>query len=147
MGLKFKLLLAVSAITAAIFLILAFHALWGYLRLEGRVVAHVHKWKVVEISPSQFALKASYTFNLGEKVYKGKTVFSKPYDLNRLSAEKRATAYSTKPWHVWFSPKAPHNSSLERNFPIKKCLYSLMALGICLYFSFLSRKFVYEAVE
>lgn len=139
-----SLLIWLSGLIMGGFLISASMDIWKYLRLEERVQATVKKWKVIEKSSSQFALRASYTFEYKGKVHHGKTTFSKPYHLNRLSAEKQTHFLSQKPWKVWVHSGHPEHSSLEKDFPLKKCLYTLMVLGIYFYFIYLRQKYVVD---
>jgi hypothetical protein len=136
-----SLLIGVSGVAAAAFLAVAVHGLWGYFRLEEKLPASVYHWKVIEKSSSQFAIRASYTFEREGKTYRGKTIFSKPYHLNRISAEKQIKNFIPHPWQAWHQPGRPAISSLEKVFPVKKCLYALMALGVSLYFLYVRKKY------
>jgi hypothetical protein len=137
-----SLLIWVAGLIMAVFLMSAALDLWGYLRLEKRTIASVHKWKIIEKSSSEFALRASYTFEYQGKVHHGKTTFSKPYHLNRLSAEKQIKILGLQSWPVWYQASHPEHSSIERVFPLKKCVYSLMALGIFFYFIYLRQSYL-----
>lgn len=139
-GFKFNgssLLMWLAGIILGGFLFSAAVDLWGYLRLEKKTIATVNQWKVIEKSSSQFALRASYTFDAQGKTYAGKTTLSKPYHLNRLSAEKQVKAYEAHKWPVWYQPNHPEISSIEHLFPVKKCLYTLIVLGVFFYFVYL----------
>lgn len=129
-----SLLLSLAGLLVAGFLISASLDLWRYVRLEKKTIAKIEKWKVVEKGSSEFAIKAYFSFENQGHTYQGKTTFSKPYHLNHLSAEKQIKIYTTKQWPVWYQESHPVHSSVERIFPFKKCLYSLMVLGIFLYF-------------
>jgi len=135
-----SLLVWVAGLITAGFLLSAALNLWGYMRLEKKSIATVEKWRIIEKSSSQFALRASYTFNAQGKAYRGKTTFSKPYHLNRISAEKQIKIYANQQWAVWYQPTQPKNSSIEHIFPFKKCLYSLTVLGIFFYFVYLRNR-------
>jgi hypothetical protein len=137
-----SLLIWVAGLVMACFLISASLDLWGYLRLEKKSIASVFKWKIIEKSSSAFALRAYYTFEKQGKVYNGKTTFSKPYHLNRQSAEKQVKIFSIQSWPVWYQTRHPEHSSIERVFPLKKCIYSLMALGIFFYFVYLRHSYL-----
>jgi hypothetical protein len=136
-----SLLIWLSGLMMGGFLVSASMDIWRYLRLEERVPASVEKWKIIEKSSSQFALRASYTFEYQGKVHQGKTTFSKPYHLNRPSAVKQIHSLNQKPWTVWVHPGYPDHSSLEKNFPLKKSLYSLMTLAIYFYFIYLRLRY------
>ena len=114
--------------------------LWNYWKFEKKSMARVDRWMIIEKTPSQFAIKARYSFLYQGKEYDGKTTFSKPYHLNRPSAQKEMKAYASKPWPVWIRPSRPEQNTLQHRFPLKKCLYSLMVLGIFLYFVYLKEQ-------
>ncbi|HEY5235374.1 MAG TPA: hypothetical protein VIJ14_04275 [Rhabdochlamydiaceae bacterium] len=136
-----SLLMWLAGLLTAGFLISAGLDLWGYLRLEKKSIAKVEKWKVIEKGSSKFAIKAYYTFEAHGKTHHGKTTFSKPYHLNGLSAEKQIKIYTAQPWPVWYQASHPNHSSVEHLFPFKKCLYSLMVLGVFFYFVYLRHRY------
>lgn len=135
--LRGSFLLWIAGFLTAGFLISTSLDIWTYSCLQEKAPAQVYKWKIREKSSSQFALKASYAFDYQGKTYLGKTRFAKPYHLNRLSAERQVNILKQKNWTVWVQPGHPEHSTLERLFPLKKCIYSLMVLGIYLYFAYL----------
>ena len=137
-----SLLVLLAGLITAGFLVSASLDLWGYLRLEKKSIAKVEKWRVIKKGSSKFALKAHYCFENQGKTYHGKTIFSKPYHLNRLSAEKQIKNYTAQQWPVWYQPSHPEHSSIERLFPFKKCFYSLMVLGVFLYFVYLRHRYL-----
>jgi len=142
-GFKFNgssLLMWLAGVILAGFLITAASDVWGYLRLEKKSIATVNDWKIIEKGSSQFALRANYTFNAQGKTYTGKTTLSKPYHLNRLSAEKQVKIYAAHHWPVWYQRGHPENSSIEHLFPLKKCLYTLVVLGVFFYFVYLRNR-------
>ncbi len=123
---------------AIVFMTRAGISLWHYSTIDRAVPVTVHQWKIRKKS-SGFAIQARYSFTVENKIFKGKTVFSKPYQLNRLSAENQIKKVSSQSWKAWHNPSHPEISSLERIFPWKTSLYSLMILGIFFYFVQLSR--------
>ena len=132
-----SLLVGLGGLLTAGFLITAGVDLWRYQRLEKKSIAKVEKWEVVEKGSSHFAIQAYFSFENQGHTYQGKTTFSKPYHLNHLSAEKQIKIYSTQQWPVWYQQSHPEHCSIERIFPFKKCLYSLMVLGVFFYFVYL----------
>ena len=127
-----------ALLTAGFFLTTSLD-LHRYFRLEKKSIAKIEKWKVVE-KGSKFAIEAYFSFENQGHTYQGKTTFSKPFHLNRLSAEKQIKIYTAKQWSVWYQESHPEHCSIERIFPFKKCLYSLMVLAIFLYFAYLVKK-------
>jgi hypothetical protein len=135
-----SLLVGLAGLLTAGFLISAALDLWSYSRLEKKSIAKVEKWEVVE-KGSKFAIKAHFSFENQGRTYQGKTTFSKPYHLNRLSAEMQIKIYTPQQWPVWYQESHPEHCSIDRIFPFKKCLYSLMVLGVFFYFVYLSHRY------
>ncbi|MFS8564361.1 MAG: hypothetical protein LVR00_08705 [Rhabdochlamydiaceae bacterium] len=86
------------------------------------------------IFPSKLAIEAFNTFSLEGKEWNGQMIFSKPYYLNRPSAEQGVAQKKQHSWVVWYSHKNPAISSLEKSFPSKKCFNALIILGLLGYF-------------
>lgn len=108
--------------------------LWTYHRLSKYTAAEVKRWRIKEISSSEFALEASYRYEVNGQKWKGKGRLSKPYYLNSLAANKAVQEKSAQRWIVWYIPSKPHVSSLEKNFPYKNLFNALCGLGVVAYF-------------
>ena len=137
-----SLLVWLAGLLMAGFLTSASLDLWRYVRLEKKSIAKIEKWKVVEKGSSKFAIKAYFSFENQGRTYQGKTTFSKPYHLNHLSAEKQIKNYTAQQWPVWYQQSHPEQCSIDRIFPFKKCLYSLMVLGVFFYFVHLRHRYL-----
>ena len=136
---KFNLSYPLTLVGSAVALFLGFMAVgdyYRYIRLSVTTEARIEKLKVIKKSSSSYPIKAKYTFEFKEKNYNGSTLLPPPYHLNRLSAQKSTLQLANKKWSVWLDPKYPFVSSLSREFPIKRILYFLTALGVTLYFWF-----------
>ena len=120
--------------------VILFYSAWfgidfyRYYRLQAQASAHIEKLKVVEFSSDSYGIEAFYSFSVEGVRREGVTLFSKPYYLNRFSAERVAQEKSLQKTEVWYSPQNPDNSSLERIFPLKKGLNSLILLSLWAYF-------------
>lgn len=126
-------------ISAAVFLWfsgIAIGGAWKFFRLNSKASAKILNWNVREISSSRFALEAEYQFEFDGSTYFGKTVFENPQFLNQFAAENYMQINGSKSWEAWFQSNHPNFSSLERDFPQKKCLQALLTLGVFLYFLF-----------
>ena len=141
-----SLLTLLSGGVSLYFLLVALFHLWGYFRLEERAPATVHQWTIVRKSSSAFAIEAAYTFEAQGQARSGQTVFSKPYHLNTPSAERQIKIFSTRSWAVWYSPKDPAYSSLDKTFPTKKITYALMALGVFAYFLYVRWSLIAKSI-
>lgn len=119
----------------AIFLWLAwgvFQDLWLYWRLSTSVSAVVERVEIIERGASKFELKA---------YFENRTcLLGKPYYLNRPSAERAASALEGKAQRFWIDPQNPQIFAIEKTFPYKKILYSIVALGVMGYFYLLEYK-------
>lgn len=111
-------------------------AYWNYQRLGPEVEAVVEN---IELVPkgSKYALRAFYSYKYGKKSFTGKTLFRKPYYLNRASAEAEVKKLSGMQWVAYVDSHHPKVSSLEKNFPLKELFYAFCSLGIFFYFVYL----------
>lgn len=128
------LLVFISGAIALWFCSLAIMGSWNYLRLAGKTTALVDTWEVQEINSSRFQVLAHYSYQVLEKSYQGQTFFKEPSYHNRPSAEADIQKLKDFEWDVWFDPKHPEVSSLQRIFPFKDCIYGLLTLGVFIYF-------------
>lgn len=109
--------------------------LWRYSQLKVHTHAEILKWEVQE-KGSKYFVAATYFFEVGEKRYEQRFCFTQPIFLNYFSAEAELQQWQKYSWSVWYNPKAPHVSALQKLFPSKRVSYALVSLGICLYFLF-----------
>ncbi|MES2345264.1 MAG: hypothetical protein V4494_04935 [Chlamydiota bacterium] len=124
-------------ITAGItlwFSVLALMGVWNYLKLEAKTVAIVDVFKVEEENPSRYVISGHYSYRVNGQIYEGETLFDRVHYLNRPAAEKDLEKWEKMSWEAWYNPKDPKQSSLQKMFPFKKCLYALLTLGVFIYF-------------
>jgi hypothetical protein len=131
---KFKWLLLFLGIAPCYFTFSVLTSFVAYSKLKALAPVQITEWRVVQKGSSSFAIEAAYTFEAKGKAFQGKTLFAKPYHLNLPSAERQVKEFSTRSWSVWYSPTDPSFSALERNLPVKKIVYAVMALGVFGYF-------------
>lgn len=94
----------------------------------------------VEIVPrgGNYVVWVTFSFLAeGEKI----TASASPYKpfYNRFSAEKKASELSQEKITVWYHPKKPLESSLQKNFPTKQVVSAVVLVLITLYFFTLGR--------
>lgn len=111
--------------------------LWRYYQLDTLIPVNIERWKVEKKGGAEYALVAFYSYEFQGKRYEGQTEFQKPYLPNHYAAEDQIKQYSKKSWNGWIKSKKPEISSLERPFPYLKIFYSILVLGILLYFIYL----------
>ncbi len=136
-GFKFNLY-PLTVVGAFVFLTMgsfALTSLYEYLRLAASTEAIVDRWKVVKKSSSSYPICGWYHFEFQGHRYQGSSLLPPPYHLNRASAEQ-AIKKLNRTRIIWFDPHRPSISVLKKSFPIKKIIYSFIALGVTFYFGF-----------
>ena len=116
----------------------AAYRVWGYLRLDGSAPVKVERWEVERLGTDRYGLVAHYTFD-----YQGQPVTTSSHWrgkrlLNRMAAEAKIVRLKEAPLVAYFPVKHPEEAVLERTFPLKACIYALVALGIMIYFYILA---------
>lgn len=122
----------------------ASYALWEYSRLGPEVEAQVFHWELLP-KRSKYAIEASFNYEYRGKNYTARTVFGKPYHLNKESAERYIQKMSGMKWSAWVDANQPQHAALEKNFPLKQTVYAACLIGILLYFVYI--RFHLELLE
>jgi hypothetical protein len=145
-GLMLKKILFYSSLLCALyFLCSASISIYPWMRCTERARAEEVSWKIIELNPSQFVLEAAYRFTHQGKIYTGISKLPKPYLLNRPSAEKEIQRRAAQGTIIFFDRAKPSFSQLVSVFPLKKCFYALLTLGVLGYFFFLDRMYTRNA--
>ena len=129
-------LMLISVGVSLVFFARALAGVWQFLSLSEQTPARHVELEVQEVSSSRFAIAARYVYDVGGVTYKGKTVFENPLFLHRMAAENYQVWMKHKPRTVCYMQRNPALSSLEHPFPYKRCLQSLVTMGVFLYFYF-----------
>lgn len=122
------------ALFAFWFVIRAGQALLSYYQFSTKVAVVMEKWSVEEIKSDQFAVKATYSYEYSGKNYQGSDRAGALYP-NPWAAENAQKQLARKTWGAWINPSHPERSVLEKRFPYKRVISSVVLLGILLYFS------------
>jgi hypothetical protein len=140
MQIFWKILLGVAALSTLWFGKESAQAVWTYRLLKESGPGKISSWDIQELSPSKFALKAFYTYSVEGKEYTGETLFHSFYLPNVYAAESEIDHLNKRSWKVWYSPKNPSLSSLEKSFPYKAVTYLTISFFILIYFWIESKK-------
>ncbi len=133
-------LLTVTSLVSIVFSVKTAIQLQEYFSLDAVAKAASMEWEIVEKNASAFALHVSYQFTpLGKGAISGRVELAKPYFLNLPSAERAVKEFSREPWDVFYCMENPSISSLQKNFPFKDCIQTLLTLGIFVYFLFFKK--------
>ena len=95
------------------------------------------EWGVEQQASDRFVLDASYIFlHKGQKV-EGNTIFQNERYRNKSTANHFLNLYKEKEWTVRYSPFQLQNSTINRLFPLKSCIYTAIVWCIMIYFVWL----------
>lgn len=106
-----------------------------YLKLDGQTEIIDPQWSIVAVNDERYHPLASYHFKANNRLYDGKTLLSHPFYRNPWSAEKGIQEVIKETHKVWFSSNNPEINALERNFPIKETIYTIILWGLLAYFT------------
>lgn len=109
--------------------------LWNYQTLTQTTQPTHITFSVHEAASDKFFLQANYTFTIEGKEYEGSTLLRSKLYRNRTSAEQ-ATA-TQEPLPVFYNPKNPAYSTLQKSVPFKECLYTAILIGLLVYFTWI----------
>lgn len=128
-----KAFLAAIFVTTLWFTIVAVYRYQDYKNLKEQVPVTEIQWKVIEESSESFTLQAYYRYAIDDKFFKGSSPWKEIYR-NNWAAEQDIKEFSKIQWKVWIDPAHPDHSSLQKKFPLKECISSIVLWGIFLYF-------------
>jgi len=89
-------------------------------------------WKAI-LRDGDFFVTARYQYDYKGKKIESSYEFPEKY-LNRWVAEDRIALYQKEGWKGWVNPFQPLDSALQKNFPLKECISTLILWGILGYF-------------
>ncbi len=133
--------------------VFAFMALW----YSGKCVYYYYKYETltaqthpahidwsVKTIPGKFyffeeeyQVQAHYAYAIQEKTYQGFTVLTDTKYLNPWGAEQKIAALSKEPVPLWYNPRRPYDSTLQKYFPLKECISTALLWGLLFYFVWL----------
>ncbi|MFA6915998.1 MAG: hypothetical protein WC222_06345 [Parachlamydiales bacterium] len=108
--------------------------LYTYYTLNARVPVKTISWKISALNDERYQLQGSYNFFIDTREYLGTAQLHSLIYRNPWAAEKGLRELEKERFNVWYSSKNPTINSLERDFPLKDCIYSVVILGLITYF-------------
>lgn len=108
--------------------------IFKYYHLDAKAPAHLSSLSVQEVKGTRYLVEAKYIYEVKGRSYLGKTLFCEPVYLNRLSAEEDFEKWKQFSWEAFYNSKNVKESSLQRVFPLKKSIYTLLSIGVFIYF-------------
>lgn len=138
-------LLALFAIAAVSYSLVALYKYYNYSNLTKQAVASSVNWSVkvdkkmwpfnVFLDDS-YKIEANYAFKVEGKSFQGYTLFKENY-LNSWAAEREIEKNQKKQWTVWYEKNNENHSTLQKNFPLKECVSAGVLWVLLLYFLWL----------
>lgn len=107
---------------------------YDYLQLNMQTPSLKTEWKVKKLKSDLFILVASYHYQVQDKSYQGKTIFNQNRHRNSWAAEQKLAEFSNKQFSVWYNSKKPTRSTLQKVFPTKKVISTVILWALLLYF-------------
>jgi hypothetical protein len=114
-----------------------------YIKQSSPSVAEVFEWGVIEMDEDKFVVCADFKFQTnGTEEFVSSHLFEKTPFLSKSDAERFIASKQSEDWKCyWYGNPSDPSVSMERIFPLKVMVYSLIALAIFIYFSRLKEKF------
>lgn len=97
-------------------------------------LAQEPNFSVKEIKQDNFLIEAEYAYFVNQATFHGKCLFTKPTFLNEISAKQHGELWKKKKWRVFYNAKHPEESTLQKNFPVKKLAQTTLVLLLLIYF-------------
>ncbi len=126
----------VLIISASVFLTISLktaYQMYNFFVLDTQIKANVEKIEVFEGKKDRFGVLVSYNFKIGNKNFYFIKKFQKKF-LNEFVAKDFKERILKKDFFVWYNKKNPNISAIERNFPFKNLIYTVITFIIFGYF-------------
>jgi hypothetical protein len=111
-----------------------------YHILDTKAPVEISRWQIDEKKKGYYIIGAAYSYKLNDQQIEGKTRFKNKKFLNYYAALDTLTKLAKQDWYVWYSSKNIHFSDLDKSFPLKYLIYTLLSGSIFVYFLFLRKK-------
>lgn len=113
---------------------------YRYATLTEQTPVESIRWSIYSHDQEAFAPQADYTFTVDGQGYSNKIIWNEgDYYFNPWALEKPLAQLANQEWKVWFNPKNPTYSALQKNFPVKECLSTVIIWMLLIYFIMLGK--------
>lgn len=133
-------LIIISSIVVLFLLGKTFFEVKDFHQLDQNTNVKIKQWEIDKDKKDKFYITAIYKYKIDGEKKIGKMIFNKNFN-NYAAAFDWLNILAKKNWKAWYSSKNPNLSSLEKKFPIKHCIYSIISISVLLYFSFFQKNF------
>jgi hypothetical protein len=109
-------------------------AIASYFSLQQSAEAKIESLCVKELNKNKFATMATFSFNHGEKSILAEGRLGPIYPNQYAAAMGLRDLENKREVIAWYAFKHPAKAVLEKKFPLKSTLSSLILMGIAAYF-------------
>jgi len=132
--------LVVVGLCTLYFCIRAYSAVHNYVGLSERAIARDVEWEVEEGRRGQLIPLGRYQIVVQGEKYEGESLLSSKKFLGRSAVDTVLDGLKEKRHLVWYNPRDPRRSALQKSFPFKECLSAVTLLGVFFYLVYIGYK-------
>ncbi len=113
-----------------------FYQVFNHYRLSQATSPSSIQWTLHKQAEDDYRLKSNYRFDWKGNSYTGQLEQSQEY-LNEWAGQEALLKAKKKEFLVWFDPENPNFSTLNKDFPIKYSIYTILLWLLFIYFIWL----------
>jgi hypothetical protein len=114
-------------------------ALYQYFSLKMEAKAQILEWETLP-KKDRVAIKTRYQFKYQDKIIRGEFTFPPRY-LNEYAALEAIQIKAKEEQTVWFNPRHPKSSALQKNFPTSLTFKTIICIAVIIYFFCIFKRF------
>ncbi len=105
-----------------------------YAHLKAHTLPESIDWSFHIINDDEYIPVAHYTYRVGIDEYHGVGSYKGVYARNQWGADLLLKELQSKEVIIWYNPKNPEHSALEKAYPLKELMYTVALCGLLIYF-------------
>lgn len=112
----------------------AIYRIVNYRSLSEQTNTRHVDWRYEATSSETWAPVGRYTFEVDGHLVTGQTQLNSSLVHNPEALAKSLESLNAERWTVWYDPRHPQHSTLQKILPIKECLSAITLMILLLYF-------------
>jgi hypothetical protein len=117
-------------------------ALYRNAFLTAEASPKVMDWSVRKLDSETWAIGLKYKFAAAGQSYENEEIFQGETFKNPYKAQDSLQVLKEKTWTVWYMPKHPSFSTVERYFPLKRTVYAAILTFLFVWGLYIARIFI-----
>lgn len=93
-------------------------------------------WSIQDVHDEKWIPQVKYTYEVDGRLFENDEIFQGYSYRNPYAAKESLQEIISEHPVVWYSPKNPENSTMEKFFPKKRAVYSGLILLLFVYFAY-----------